>query len=140
MSKSIFISLMHYRFLFTKNILCPFRKRTKNNQDLKKFDKNCLNDETITTQPLCAGNKQQFYQSTSSTSSSQDDVVFLSDASTSEVKNSKLPHCFNGYESDDSDSSCFDSYQSADTDVSNRGKGPKDSAYPNLVVVSQEVK
>ena len=127
---------MHYSFLLTKNIFYPFRKRTKNNQELKKSGENCLNDEAITTQPLCAGNKQQFYHSTSSASSLQDDVVFLSDVD----KDSKLPHCFNGYESDDSDSSCLDSYKSAHTDVSNSGKALKDSAYPNLVIVSQEVK
>ena len=94
----------------------------------------------ITTQPLCAGNKQQFYQSTSSASSPQDDVVFLSDASTSVVNDSKFPHCLNGYESDDSDSSYSDSYKSALTDVNNSGKGFKESAYPKLVIVSKEVK
>ena len=117
-----------------------FRKRNKTDQELKKSGGNCLNDEAITTQPLCAGYKQQFYQSTSSSSSLEEDVVFLSDASTSVVKDSKLPHCFNGYESDDSDSSYSDSYKSAHTDVTNSGKVLRENVYPKLVVVSKEVK
>ena len=128
--------------MFTKKVheLYLFRKRNTNYQELKKSDGNCFNDEAITTQPLCAGNKQQFYQSTSSSSSLEEDVVFLSDASTSVVKDSKLPHCFNGYESDDSDSSYSDSYKSAHTDVTNSGKVLRENVYPKLVVVSKEVK
>ena len=117
-----------------------FRNRNKTDQELKKSGGNCLNDEAITTQPLCASYKQQFYQSTSSSSSLEEDVMFLSDASTSVVKDSKLPHCFNGYESDDSDSSYSDSYKSAHTDVTNSGKVFRENVYPKLVVVSKEVK